>query len=364
MDGGQRNDPIYGVLRELCFLVLFLVWPLRAVRGLISAGVLEFRSYDEPIRRDLLSIAVIGVIAVLIWTGWSVTDWAVLTFEFWNAGNGTTTRSEILRNIGLLSVALVGLIFAIWRTRIAHTATYLTEQGQITDRFAEAVKMLSAPDARSRIGGIYALSRIAQDSPKRDFVPVLDTLCEFVRNPPYLVEQIKALDTFAKLLVDDKEKALARSRIPCPDIQVAITVINERTRDLASPQYIADFGGAVWVCLDLKGVNLAGYSLVDIDATGANLDDAELSDAIMIGAKFIGTSFSGAVLEKSYAPFSDFSDAIFEFADIQGATMGMSKNLTQNQVNSVLPTAPARTLPTDLEWPFENIDGAWMPKSC
>src|SRR5215204_5738600 len=50
----------------------------------------------------------------------------------------------------------------------------LTEQGQITERFTRAIEQLGATDETSnkprlelRLGGIYALERIAKDSPEK-----------------------------------------------------------------------------------------------------------------------------------------------------------------------------------------------------
>jgi len=40
----------------------------------------------------------------------------------------------------------------------------LTEQGQVTDRYTKAIEQLGSDKLDVRIGGIYALERIARDS--------------------------------------------------------------------------------------------------------------------------------------------------------------------------------------------------------
>ncbi len=42
----------------------------------------------------------------------------------------------------------------------------LTEQGQVTDRYAKAIEQLGSGRLDVCIGGIYALERIARDSPR------------------------------------------------------------------------------------------------------------------------------------------------------------------------------------------------------
>src|SRR5829696_7906628 len=97
------------------------------------------------------------------------------------------------------AVGLVGLFFT-WRslrqaresqaqTQIDTQRTLkLTEQGQITERFTRAIDQLGATDETTgkprleiRLGGIYALERIARDSPERDYSTVMEVLTAYVR---------------------------------------------------------------------------------------------------------------------------------------------------------------------------------------
>src|SRR5215203_1214970 len=63
----------------------------------------------------------------------------------------------------------------------------ITEQGQITERFTRAIDQLGAMDDKGkpkleiRLGGIYALERIARDSPERDYSTVMEVLMAYVR---------------------------------------------------------------------------------------------------------------------------------------------------------------------------------------
>ena len=48
----------------------------------------------------------------------------------------------------------------------ARRTVELTEQGQVTDRYTKAIDQLSSKELEVRIGGIYALERIARTRPE------------------------------------------------------------------------------------------------------------------------------------------------------------------------------------------------------
>jgi hypothetical protein len=59
----------------------------------------------------------------------------------------------------------------------------LTEQGQVTDRYTKAIEQLGSDKLDVRIGGIYALERIARDS-ARDHPTVMEVLSAFIHDTP------------------------------------------------------------------------------------------------------------------------------------------------------------------------------------
>jgi len=52
----------------------------------------------------------------------------------------------------------------------------LSEQGQVTDRYTKAIEQLGSDKLDVRIGGIYALERVARDS-ARDH-PTIMEVCQ------------------------------------------------------------------------------------------------------------------------------------------------------------------------------------------
>ena len=133
----------------------------------------------------------------------------------------------------------------------------------MTDRYTKAIEQLGSDKLDVRIGGIYALERVARDFAK-DHPTVMEVLTAFIREhsrepwPP-----------------PDSEGQLG-ARSTRPDVQAAITVIGRRgsehdiqPMDLAG----ADLAGAV-----LTRAYLTGAVLDRANLSGADLDDAILTD--------------------------------------------------------------------------------------
>src|SRR6266496_3416719 len=86
----------------------------------------------------------------------------------------------------LPSLVAVGALIFTWVSIVKTTdATnhqlQITEQGQVTDRYNVAITNLGSTSEDIRLGGIYALRRVMEDSP-RDQSAIVAVLCAFVRN--------------------------------------------------------------------------------------------------------------------------------------------------------------------------------------
>jgi hypothetical protein len=111
---------------------------------------------------------------------------------------------------------LVGLYFT-------SQTLHVSQEGQLTDRFTKAIDQLGKENLAVRLGGIYALERIARDS-ESDHWAVMEVLTAFVR------EQTQGrLNTSQSWFALRWPKDQDVSKPPA-DIQAILTVIGRRTR--------------------------------------------------------------------------------------------------------------------------------------
>ena len=133
--------------------------------------------------------------------------------------------------------AVIALIFT-WQsinatTNATNRQLQIAEQGQVTDRYNAAITNLGSPSVDVRLGGIYALQRIMQDSP-RDQPTVVAVLCAFVRDHARATTARSARPS-ASLHTS------AASSHPPTDIQAALTVVGSRNTAHDSFTTIVDF---------------------------------------------------------------------------------------------------------------------------
>ena len=178
-----------------------------------------------------------------------------------------------------------------------------------------------------RLGGIYALERIARDSPG-DRATIGEVLTAYVRGhapwPPRLPDQPPveaAIDavTFLRLRAPDVQAALTvlgRGRFADPDpdappLDLADTDLRRaylRGADLRRARLYAadlrrahfedvDLGGAALTRAHLQEAHLRGANLRDASLYGADLRDADLTDAHLAGADLRHANLQGTKLD-------------------------------------------------------------------
>jgi uncharacterized protein YjbI with pentapeptide repeats len=181
--------------------------------------------------------------------------------------------AQILAGMALL----LGLYFT-WRT------LQVNREGQITERFTRAIDQLGSKELEIRIGGIYALERIARDS-ERDHWPIIEVLTAYVRQ--HAVEKRPKEDSRG-------ESATTRVSPPNADIQAILTVIARRK---------GYYGNGEPEPLDLQGTDLRRSSALGrggVHLEGAYLQRANLSGAHLEGVYLQGANLSGAHLEGAF----------------------------------------------------------------
>ena len=129
--------------------------------------------------------------------------------------HGTQLRGRLL-TLGAGLFAAGALVFTALNFGLLRRTYELTEQGQVTDRYTKAVEQLGSDKLDVRVGGIYALERVARDSEK-DHPTIMEVLVTFIRE--HSPEQWP---------VPKSEDVPLPERMTRPDVQAALTVIGRR----------------------------------------------------------------------------------------------------------------------------------------
>jgi uncharacterized protein YjbI with pentapeptide repeats len=247
-----------------------------------AATVQQLKDARLRLQNDARTTLLQGLGAVLVLTG---------------AGIGASVTLRQIRTI------LVQLSAAI---RASHDQLKLSEQAQFTDRYTKAVDQLDDQRAVAvRLGGLYALERIARDSPD-DRKAIAEVLSAYARTAPRPTPPTAVIDALPGPPTTDAtsggnpagEAAGLTER--APDVQAAVTILGRWWERLHEPPPVLDLHNA--------------------DLRGAHLDDARLQDAILVGAQLQSASLAGAQLQR---------------ADLRGAQL-QGANLRDAQLQNVV----------------------------
>jgi Pentapeptide repeats (8 copies) len=250
-------------------------------------------------------------------------------------------RVTIAQIIGGL-VVLLGLYATFRNIEIARENLRVAEVGKLTERFSKAVEMLGSDKLNVRLGGIYALERIARDSLK-DHWTVIEVLTAFVREQSkeeYLKSQHSDQQPSYYDVVDPKlrEPYQFANRLR-EDIQAALTVIGRREwADLERP----------YQEINLMDAFLAGTFLLDANLKRANLFHTKLSQSILYKADLRNAVLGSAILVNADLSYAKLHKATLIDTNLTGADLRTSIGLTWEQISTA--TIDEKTkLPPELE---------------
>jgi uncharacterized protein YjbI with pentapeptide repeats len=274
-------------------------------------------------RWPLLAVGLAVSFAVVWWLG------PLLLYH--RTGTGAEARLKAITDTrtalfaGLLGV---GALLTFWLNNRVHR---VTEQGQITDRYTKAIEQLGSVKLEVRLGGIYALERIAVDS-ERDHPTVVEVLSAFVRthsdpstadSTPTVAQVLSDLLREAGVLADNDQPDVRPNKKSdsAADIQAAAKVLGRLPKQPAVRR--GDLPRAQLAGAQLQGANLSGAQLQGADLSYAQLEGADLSDAKLEAADLSGAQLSGkAILARANLYMANLSDAQLFTADLLRANFG------------------------------------------
>ena len=255
-----------------------------------------------------------------------------LTVWFWGwlhpSAPTTVSNSETLRNVGLLIGGLLAFVFAGWRAWVAErqanaarlqAETVLrqadtSQQSLLNERYQRGAAMLGSDVLAVRMGGIYALRRLAEEHPAQYHIQVMDLFCAFARNPTAGPEDIVS-----------ERSGIVPSLSLREDIQAAVTAIGHRSKEgirlEGNNDYVLNLTGACLNHLRVEKANLSSVRLAGADLRGAYLPYADLSHAGFAEANLSATTLAFADLSGSILRQAKLSSAKLPLSNLSGATL-------------------------------------------
>ena len=239
------------------------------------------------------------------------------SWVFWKDLRGENeSLSTTIRNLGLIIGGVIAIILAVWRSRVAERQVAAAEGSLLNERYQKGAEMLGSDVLAVRLGGIYALRRLAEEHPEQYHVQVMELYCAFARNPtgsegvtggPYADEP------------SDPPKIR-------DDIQAVLTAIARRSEtglacERAANDYRLDLPGANLAGAFLQGANLASAGLQISNLAHADLAEADLSGAVLLAANLSRSLLLGANLHSAHLQGANLSHAMCHRVDLSNANL-------------------------------------------
>ena len=233
-------------------------------------------------------------------------------FREWLLANesGSTT----IRNLGLVLAGLIALPLAIWRGLVAERQANAAQQSLRNDRYQKGAEMLGNERLSVRLGGIYALQRLAEEYPEEYYEQIVNLFCAFVRHPTLdkrHEEEVKA--KWGMPQVRDDVKAVMLAIGERDKVKVALKLRKGSSLDLDN---------AYLVLANLSGANLVGAHLRQTNLQHATLRETNLGSVFAFDTKLQDANLEKALLCNAFLAVANLSGANLMEADLSNADLG------------------------------------------
>jgi hypothetical protein len=332
----------YSVLRQRCASAFQRAWGRAAPAG--SRGLQTIKDTSQKtfahlqtvpwrvlaLRYRPLLVGFLGLLLLLaIWKvpQWQAARWKGQIEPKELAKQESDTRTTVVQAIGG-AVVLIGLWFTWRNMRLTEKNIQITQEtalrnfettreGQITDRFTKAIGQLGEVGLDKlaiRLGGIYALERIARDS-ERDHWPIMEILTAYVReNASWKEGEHPSQEDIALSETQPTQSNQLPPKL-ASDIQAILTVLGRRTHtwEKEANQRL-NLGNT-----DLRGANLQGAHLEKANLYRAQLQGATFYRAQLQGAYLHEAQLQGAALYRAHLEEANLYEAQLQGANLEGA---------------------------------------------
>jgi len=200
-------------------------------------------------------------------------------------GKLETGAEEVKAENDVRTAALQVIAGLVVATGLGLTARQIqvNREGQVTERFSRSVEQLGHKRSGVRIGAIYALEHIANDS-QPDRQTVLEVVTAYIREHA----KRRSQTTGEQATVEHSARESPRA-----DVAAALNVLRRWQWGQAEPLDLQK--------TELPGANLVGAKLAGVNLTQANLCNANLASATLTKAILIAVNLTEANLTGSAA---------------------------------------------------------------
>ena len=195
------------------------------------------------------------------------------------------------------AIAVLGVYYTSRTLALSRQGHDLNRQGQITERFTRAVDQLGSQELDVRLGGIYALERLARES-RDDHAPIVEILTAYVREhapwPPRTDAKIGHVSA---------------------DVQAALSVLGRR--NVAHDTILGP--------INLNRTDLQWAVLEEAHLEGVALKDAQLKDARLARANLFRAHLEGTILLRAHLDEANLQSARLEGANLTQAHLDRAR---------------------------------------
>jgi uncharacterized protein YjbI with pentapeptide repeats len=282
-------------------LIVFIVWFLQqnSVRHL-NWKIQQFQREIDSLPKEVSTPTRLNLLKEEI----------TLEKERVNAENGV--YSLLFQGTG--AIVLVGLTYTGWRyLRRINDRLQSSANQEMSDRFSQAIHHLASDKLEVRLGGIYTLESLAQESPREHWM-IMEVLTAFVRE--------RSLAQQEEIRQQQRLTGQRLSLRPIStDVQAVMTVLSRRDVSKDRPDRNIELRESNLRAADLIGVELWGADLWKVNLREAQLWQAKLAGAFLGRANLSNASLWKADLEGAYLWKANLEGANLEEANLEGANL-------------------------------------------
>jgi Pentapeptide repeats (8 copies) len=285
----------------------------------------------------LTAVAAIAALGLL----WKLPEWQTAQWDATLAPRELLDLQNQLRQtlaILLGAGAVLSGLALLWRRvtaseQAAVDAVRLAEDTQRRERFMRAVGQLADDRLEVRLGAIYALEQVANES-RQQHQPAMEVLCAYLRErapwdpnrpqEPRLPTDVQAvLSVLGRRVTAHEDGTHFRLDLRRTDLRGADLngVCLNRANLFEAHLEAATMQAARLAHADLRGAWLDNADLVDADLRGADLREAHLDGTYMVEARLEGADLGGAHLAGAYLGGASLQGADLGGAHLDGAYM-------------------------------------------